>query len=55
VSFRDELLALRPGEYPSLLKSRHPQAILSVPVPDPAVLEDIDTSFDLERLERYQL
>jgi CTP:molybdopterin cytidylyltransferase MocA len=52
-SFRDELLSLRPGERPSLLKSRHPQAIITVPVPNPVVLEDIDSPADLERLEQF--
>ncbi|MCL1837646.1 MAG: nucleotidyltransferase family protein [Treponema sp.] len=49
--FRDELLSLAPGEQPRLLKSRHPAAVIQVTVPNPAVLEDIDTPADLERLE----
>ena len=49
-AFRDELLALKPGEYPRLLKSRHPDAVIQVEVPNPAALEDIDTYDDLERL-----
>ena len=50
--FRDELLALAPGEQPRLLKSRHPEAVLQVNVPNPAVLEDIDTQADMERLRQ---
>ena len=42
-SFRDELLALKPGEQPRLLKSRHPQAVISIEITNPIVLTDIDT------------
>jgi molybdenum cofactor cytidylyltransferase len=51
-SFREELLALRPGEYPRLLKSRHPQAVITVEVPNLIVLADIDTPSDLARLAK---
>jgi len=50
-SFRDELLALRPGEHPRLLKSRHREAVMQVEVPNPSLLEDIDTYDDLLRLK----
>ena len=50
-SFRDELFALKPGEHPRLLKSRYPHAVITVEPPDPAVLADIDTQSDWERLE----
>jgi molybdenum cofactor cytidylyltransferase len=49
-SFREKLLALRPGEYPRLLKSRHPHAVITVEVPNPIVLDDIDTPSDMNRL-----
>ena len=49
-AFRDELLALNPGESPLLLKSRHPDAVIKVKVSDPAVLADIDTASDLEHI-----
>ena len=49
-SFRDELLALKPNEMPRLLKTRHPGALIQIEVPNPAVLVDIDTPLDLERL-----
>jgi len=50
-SLRDELLALKPGEHPRLLKSRHP--VITVEVPDPMVLADIDTLDDLAFLEDH--
>jgi len=49
-SFTDELLALKQGEHPRLLKARHPQALITVKIADPAPLADIDTIEDLERL-----
>jgi molybdenum cofactor cytidylyltransferase len=50
-TFRDELLALKPGEYPRLLKSRHPQSVITVEPENPGLLADIDTPEDLKRLE----
>jgi molybdenum cofactor cytidylyltransferase len=49
-SFREELLALHPGERPRLLKTRHPHALITVEIPNPVILEDIDTPSDLTRL-----
>ncbi|MCL2270496.1 MAG: nucleotidyltransferase family protein [Treponema sp.] len=52
VSFRDELLALK-QEHPRLLKSLHPQAVITVEPPNPGVLADIDTQSDFERLSLH--
>jgi len=49
-SFTDELLALKQGEHPRLLKTRHPQALITVEIADPAPLADIDTIEDMEKL-----
>jgi molybdenum cofactor cytidylyltransferase len=49
-TFRDEILALSPGTTPRLLKSRHPEAVIKVEVPEPAVLADVDTIDDLEQV-----
>jgi molybdenum cofactor cytidylyltransferase len=49
-SFLDELLALKQGEHPRLLKARHPQAVITVEITDPSLLADIDTLEDLEGL-----
>jgi molybdenum cofactor cytidylyltransferase len=51
-TFRDDLLALKPGEAPRLLKSRYPQAVITVEPPNPSLLADIDTPNDLTRLEQ---
>jgi len=40
--FREELLSLGEGETPRIIKARHPEAIRTVEVSDPLVLEDID-------------
>jgi molybdenum cofactor cytidylyltransferase len=50
VSFADELLALKQGEHPRLLKTRHPRLVVTVEIADPAPLADIDTLEDLEKL-----
>jgi len=50
VSFADELLALKQGEHPRLLKARHPHAVITVEIADPRPLADIDTIEDMERL-----
>jgi molybdenum cofactor cytidylyltransferase len=52
-SFLDELLALKQGEHPRLLKARHPQAVITAEIAGPAVLADIDTLEDLERLREW--
>ena len=49
-AFHDDLIALKPGEVPRLLKLRYPQAVIQVDVPERAALEDIDTPADLTRL-----
>jgi len=46
-SFRDELLALKQGEHPRLLKTRHPEAVITVEIADPSALADIDTAEEL--------
>jgi len=48
--FRDELLSLKEGETPSLIKTRHPKAIKRVEVLNPLVLEDIDNEEEFLRL-----
>ena len=45
--FREELLALAPGELPRVIKARHPAAVTPVPVSNPLALLDIDTPEDL--------
>jgi len=42
-TFTEELLALKQGEHPRLLKARHPQALITVKITNPAPLTDIDT------------
>jgi len=49
-SFRDELLALKQGEHPRLLKERHKPSLIMVETVDPSLLVDIDTFEDMERL-----
>jgi molybdenum cofactor cytidylyltransferase len=46
-SFRGELLALKQGEHPRLLKERHKQSVIAVEPADPALLVDIDTLEEL--------
>ena len=48
--FREELLSLKEGETPRLVKARHGEALKTVEVPDPLVLEDIDDEETLKRL-----
>ena len=50
--FREELLSLKEGETPRLIKSRHPEALRGVEVLNPLVLEDIDDEESLERLSK---
>lgn len=49
-SFREELLTLKEGETPRLIKIKYEEAIRRVEVSNPLVLEDID---DEESLKRY--
>lgn len=51
-SFRDEILSLKPGEQPRLIKRRHPQSVITVDAAEPAILEDVNTPEDLIRLEK---
>ena len=48
--FREELLSLKEGETPRLIKARHPEALRGVEVSNPLVLEDIDDEETLMRL-----
>ena len=49
-TFRDELLNLKDGENARVIKNRHPDALVPVPVSDARMLVDIDTKEDLLRL-----
>ncbi|HCC37975.1 MAG TPA: hypothetical protein DEQ14_10370 [Treponema sp.] len=49
--FRDELLTLKDGEQPRVIKARHPQAVFPVTVANPLALLDIDDTETLRRLE----
>jgi molybdenum cofactor cytidylyltransferase len=49
-SFREELLALKQGEHPRLLKIRHPQSVITVEIADPTLLADVDKPEDLAKL-----
>ena len=51
--FHDELLSLGEGEPPRLIKTRHPEAIVPVEIPNPSALLDIDTPEDLRRLKLF--
>jgi len=51
--FLEELFALKQGEHPRLLKTRHPQSVITVKIADPALLADVDTLEDLERLREW--
>ena len=48
--FREELLSLKDGETPRLVKGRHRGALRGVEVSNPLALEDIDDEDTLERL-----
>jgi CTP:molybdopterin cytidylyltransferase MocA len=48
--FLDELLSLREGEAPRVIKARRPQAVFPVMVSNPLVLADIDDRETLMRL-----
>jgi molybdenum cofactor cytidylyltransferase len=45
--FRNDLLALKPGELPRLIKSRHPHSVITVETINPLLLADVDTQEDL--------
>jgi len=49
-SFLDELLALKQGENPRLLKARHPRSVITVEIADASLLVDIDSIEDLDKL-----
>ena len=49
-TFVDELLALKQGEHPRLLKARHPQSVITVEIANPNLLADIDTIEDMQRV-----
>jgi molybdenum cofactor cytidylyltransferase len=46
--FRDELLTLGEGEKPKIIKARHPEAVISVEIPNRLALFDIDKPEDME-------
>jgi len=52
--FREELLSLGEGETPRIIKARHPEALSTVEVTDPLVLEDIDDEETLNRYDKQQ-
>ena len=49
--FRQELMSLREGEAPRIIKARHSQAVIRVTVSDPLVLADIDDREMLKALD----
>ena len=51
--FREELLSLKEGETPRVLKTRHSLALISVEINNPLALEDIDDEKSLEALLKY--
>jgi len=53
--FREELLSLKEGETPRLIKARHPEALKFVNVSDPLILKDIDDEETLERLSNITI
>ena len=50
--FREELLSLKEGETPRVLKTRHSNALISVEINNPLAHEDIDDEKSLETLVR---
>jgi molybdenum cofactor cytidylyltransferase len=48
--FTDELLSLASGEHPRDIKKRHPEALLTVELPDPLPLMDFDDPQSLSNL-----
>lgn len=49
-TFRPELLALKEGEEAKIIKQRHAQSLVAVPIQNPEILADIDTVHDLSAL-----
>ena len=50
--FYEELISLKEGETPRVIKLRHPEALRVVEVYNPMVLEDIDDEETFERLDK---
>jgi len=48
--FRDELMSLKEGEAPRVIKVRHSDTLIHAPVVNPLLLADIDDRETLERL-----
>jgi molybdenum cofactor cytidylyltransferase len=46
--FKDELLNLNEGEYPRIIKARHPESLVRVTVENPQALVDIDEKGDAD-------
>jgi molybdenum cofactor cytidylyltransferase len=55
--FREELLSLKQGKTPRLIKERHPEALIRVEVTNPLALEDIDDQETFTKLDNttYEL
>ena len=53
-TFRDELLSLKEGETPRLIKERHPGAVIGFDVKNPSVLEDVDDEASYIRILNRQ-
>ena len=49
-AFREELLSLKEGEAPRIIKARHPGSIINIEASSSLALEDIDDEETLERL-----
>jgi molybdenum cofactor cytidylyltransferase len=54
-AFLEELVSLKEGETPRLIKTRHPDALVRAEVPFPLVLEDVDDEQTLQRLEAVSI
>jgi molybdenum cofactor cytidylyltransferase len=52
-AFRTELLSLKEGEQPRIIKSRHPELIIPAAITNSLALTDIDEPEDLPRLAAY--
>jgi CTP:molybdopterin cytidylyltransferase MocA len=53
-TFREELLAIKEGEHPRLIKTRYPEALIPLEILNPLAFADIDNPDDLEILEKKQ-
>ena len=51
--FRDELLSLKEGETPRLIKARYRESLRSVEISDPLILTDIDDEETFRKLEPH--